>query len=269
MGNINKNIEEAAKATAYVMERHKEIKNNPLRQKFHFEVPAGWCNDPNGFSFINGKYHLFYQHMPYISEPGDYKMYWGHAVSENLVEWEDLPVALAPVDECDGDGCWSGCALELNQKMYLVYTGLDARNGRQQGQCIAVSEDGVHFTKSEDSPVLAETLCDADKVDFRDPYIWRQHGEWNMIIGSTKNHFAQALLYRSEDLKNWRYINTMAESLGELGSVCECPNFFEIEGKHILFISPHGLNLRKSVYLTGDFDYPTGKFFWDTYGEID
>ena len=269
MGNVNKNIEEAARATAYVMERHEEIKNNPLRQKYHFEVPAGWCNDPNGFSILGGKYHLFYQHMPYVSEPGDYKMYWGHAVSENLVDWEDLPVALAPVDECDEGGCWSGCALELDQKVYLMYTGLDARNGMQQGQCMAVSDDGIHFTKTEDSPILADTLCEADKKDFRDPYIWRQNGEWNMILGSTKDHFAQALLYRSNDLKNWRFINTMAESLGELGSVCECPNFFEIGGKYILFISPHGLNLRKSVYLTGNFDYPAGKFFWDTYGEID
>ena len=67
MGNVNKNIEEAARATAYVMERHEEIKNNPLRQKYHFEVPAGWCNDPNGFSILGGKYHLFYQHMPYVS----------------------------------------------------------------------------------------------------------------------------------------------------------------------------------------------------------
>jgi len=112
MGNVNKNIEEAARATAYVMERHEEIKNNPLRQKYHFEVPAGWCNDPNGFSILGGKYHLFYQHMPYVSEPGDYKMYWGHAVSENLVDWEDLPVALAPVDECDEEA--AGLAVRWN-----------------------------------------------------------------------------------------------------------------------------------------------------------
>ncbi len=53
-----------------------------------------------------------------------------------------------------------------------MYTGLDARNGMQQGQCMAVSDDGIHFTKTEDSPILADTLCEADKKDFRDPYIW-------------------------------------------------------------------------------------------------
>lgn len=269
MGIVNKNMEEAAKATAYVMERYEKIKNHPLRQRYHFEPPSGWCNDPNGFSFIKGKYHLFYQHMPYISEPGNYKMYWGHAVSTDLVEWEYLPVALAPVDPCDEGGCWSGCALELDQKMYLMYTGLDSNNGMQQGQCMAVSDDGVHFAKTEDSPILAETLCGADKKDFRDPYIWRQNDEWNMVVGSTKNHFAQALLYRSDDLKNWHFVNTLAESLGELGSVCECPNFFEVDGRHILFISPHGLSQRKSVYLTGDFHYASGRFFWNSYGEID
>ena len=82
---------------------------------------------------------------------------------------------------------------------------------------MAVSDDGIHFTKTEDSPILADTLCEADKKDFRDPYIWRQNGEWNMILGSTKDHFAQALLYRSNDLKNWRFINTMAESLENWG----------------------------------------------------
>ena len=269
MENNSKNFEETKRATAHVMEQHEKIKDHPLRQKYHFEVPAGWCNDPNGFSVFRGKYHLFYQHNPYMAEPGDYRAYWGHAISENLVDWEYLPIVLAPVDAYDKAGCWSGCALELEDKMYIMYTGLDERNERQQGQCMAVSEDGIYFEKTDDNPILAETLCSADKKDFRDPCIWRENGEWNMVIGSTKDNFAQTLLYRSEDLKNWKFVNTMTESLGELGTVCECPNFFQLGEKRVLFTSPHGLNHRKSVYLTGDFDYPAGKFFWNNYGEID
>ena len=133
MGNVNKNIEEAARATAYVMEWHEEIKNNPLRQKYHFEVPAGWCNDPNGFFRSGWKIPFILPAYAICIRTRDYKMYWGHAVSENPVDWEDLPIALAPVDKCDGGGCWSGCALELDQKVYLMYTGLDARNGMQRG----------------------------------------------------------------------------------------------------------------------------------------
>lgn len=260
---------EITKATNYVSEKNKEIQNHPLRQKYHFEVPSGWCNDPNGFSFYNGKYQLFYQHMPYNAEPADFKMYWGHAQSMDLVNWENLPIALAPTAEYDGGGCWSGCAFEKEGNLYAMYTGLDARNNNQQGQCMAISKDGIYFEKVNENPILAETLCDADKKDFRDPGIWWENNEWNMIVGSTKNKFGQALLYRSDDLKSWRFINVLAESLGDLGSVCECPNFFEMEGKHVLFISPHGLQERKSVYLVGDFDYPSGKFNWYNYGEID
>ena len=122
MENNSKNFEETKRATAHVMEQHEKIKDHPLRQKYHFEVPAGWCNDPNGFSVFRGKYHLFYQHNPYMAEPGDYRAYWGHAISENLVDWEYLPIVLAPVDAYDKAGCWSGCALELEDKMYIMYT---------------------------------------------------------------------------------------------------------------------------------------------------
>lgn len=265
----SKNRIAAEQASAHVQEQYKKIKDNVFRQKYHFEVPAGWCNDPNGFSYHKGMYHLFYQHMPYVATPGDYVMCWGHAVSKDLVTWEHLPVALTPVDECDNAGCWSGCAVEYKGKMMLFYTGLARGKGNKQMQSLALSEDGIYFEKYEYNPILPGPLCDNNGENFRDPCIWKHGEEWYMVVGSSKGEFGRVLLYKSSDLFHWEYVNDLVESLGELGTVCECPNFFELDGKYVLFISPHGLCQRKSIYLIGDFDYKTGKFFWYNYGEID
>lgn len=265
----SKNRIATEQASAYVEEQYKKIKENEFRQGYHFEPPAGWCNDPNGFCFYKGKYHLFYQHMPYTPTPGDYVMCWGHAVSEDLIKWTHLPVALAPVDEYDSAGCWSGCAFEYEGKMALMYTGRDARKSDKQIQCMAISDDEIHFEKYKENPILPGPLCDDEGENFRDPCIWRHEDEWYMVVGSSKEGFGRVLLYKSKDLKTWKYVNNLVESLGELGTVCECPNFFQLEGKYVLFISPHGLCKRKSIYLTGDFDYKTGRFFWNNYGEID
>ncbi len=81
------------------------------RPKFHLSPRTGWTNDPNGFSFYKGEYHLFYQYYPYKSIWGP--MHWGHAVSTDLLHWRYLPAALAPDRDYDSYGCFSGSAAEL------------------------------------------------------------------------------------------------------------------------------------------------------------
>ena len=92
--------------------KYEEISENRVadeeRPAFHLSARTGWMNDPNGFSFYHGKYHMFYQYHPYDSHWGP--MYWGHAVSEDLLHWEYLPAALAPDKPYDKDGCFSGSA---------------------------------------------------------------------------------------------------------------------------------------------------------------
>ena len=93
------------------------------RPDFHLSVRTGWMNDPNGFSYYKGRYHMFYQYYPYETKWGP--MHWGHAVSSDLLHWDYLPAALAPDEAYDRDGCFSGSAVELpDGRQLLMYTGV-------------------------------------------------------------------------------------------------------------------------------------------------
>lgn len=262
------------KSNQSVGEMESKVKNTRFRQRYHFMAPAYWINDPNGLIQFNGNYHLFYQHNPYSAQWGE--MYWGHAVSKDLVHWQHLPIALVPSEQYDSyekGGCFSGSAVNDNGVLTLLYTGTSENAGDySQQQCLAFSSNGIEFTKYGGNPVIGEFPVDGSR-DFRDPKVWKYRDIWYMVVGSCKDNRGKALLYQSHDLKKWEYIGVMAESRGELGTMWECPDFFEIDGKHVLTFSPMNTPNqkpdRKSTYLTGNMDYKTGKLFWNTLGEID
>ncbi len=149
------------------------------RPDFHLSVRTGWMNDPNGFSYYKGRYHMFYQYYPYDTKWGP--MHWGHAVSTDLLHWDYLPAALAPDEAYDRDGCFSGSAIELpDGRQLLMYTGVVRTpqwNGGHcdiQTQCIAVG-DGVDYEKCDCNPVLdSRDLPEGfSREDFRDPKMWK------------------------------------------------------------------------------------------------
>ncbi|GAA3333614.1 hypothetical protein GCM10020331_098340 [Ectobacillus funiculus] len=114
-------------------------------------APANWINDPNGLVQYKGEYHVFYQHHPYDEKLGTDAL-GGHVKSKDLVHWEHLPIALAPTEAYDKDGCFfSGSAVDDNGVLTLIYTGniwVDREKDiLDQSQCIATSTDGIHFTK--------------------------------------------------------------------------------------------------------------------------
>ena len=165
------------KARAYEAEKAAQTDKN-TRPLFHISAPAGWINDPNGFSVYDGKIHLFYQYNPYQREWGP--MHWGHSVTDDMVRWEQLPAAIAPDQEYDREGCFSGSALELSDGRHLLmYTGVGfvgdtpMANGElptHQTQCIAVG-DGINYEKYENNPVITgdDIPEGGSKVDFRGP----------------------------------------------------------------------------------------------------
>ena len=115
-------------------EIHETMIQKESRPAFHLSARVGWLNDPNGFSWYQGRYHLFYQYHPFDSHWGP--MHWGHAVSDDLLHWTYLPAAMAPDKPFDRDGCFSGSAMTLpDGRHLLMYTGV-AREVTESGEVI-------------------------------------------------------------------------------------------------------------------------------------
>ncbi|HUC92428.1 MAG TPA: glycoside hydrolase family 32 protein [Paenibacillus sp.] len=240
---------------------------------YHFMSPSAWINDPNGLIRFKDEYHMFYQLHPFSADNGP--KHWGHAKSADLIHWEHLPVALAPSEAFEGNGCFSGTAVVDNGVLTLVYTGnLVAEGVKRQVQCLAFSEDGVTFRKYETNPVIREFPPDGSE-DFRDPKVWKHENSWYMAVGSGKDGIAKALLYKSPDLLEWRYVGVMAESPGpHHGVIWNCPDFFSIGDRDVLLVSPavwpgNMREVRKSLYYIGKMDYDTGKFVVEADGDVD
>lgn len=263
-------LENIAKAQQEIENKAPAVRSAKMRQRYHFMAQEGWINDPNGLIFYKGRYHFFYQYNPYDSYWG--MMHWGHAVSDDLLHWEYLPLALAPSEKYDNNergGCFSGSAIEWEDRLYLLYSGTTKTDeGYVQSQCLAWSEDGVHFEKYEGNPIInAPSWIEQD--NFRDPKVWRRDNMFYLLCGGKKDNLAQALLYRSNNLTDWEFVNVMFESRGEYGYMFECPDFFHIGDMDVLTFSPMGLGDRTDVYLVGNLNYETGKFYPVHSGEID
>ncbi len=267
-------------ANSYVKNNREKV-DNTYRQKYHIMPPIGWMNDPNGFSYYNGEYHLFYQYNPYSSMWGS--IHWAHVKSKDLVNWEYLDIAIAPDEEYDVSGCFSGSAIEKDGKMYLMYTGHQDPGGFEnlrQVQCIAVSEDGKNFTKYENNPVIDSTKLPKEAIiqDFRDPKVYKKGDKYYSVIGSRNlDDSGQILLYSSDDLLNWNYEGNILQSNNEFAKMWECPDLFELDNKDILIMSPQFLeprgnkywNLHSSSYMIGNLDYKNNKYNLEKVEEID
>ena len=237
------------------------------RLHYHFMPKAYWLNDPNGLVYYDGYYHVFYQHHPYSPDWGP--MHWGHARTKDFIDWEHLPIALAPSEDYDADGCFSGSAVVENGVLHLFYTGHRIIDGKiTQVQCRATSSDGLHFAKDPHNPLICAHPPEGSG-DFRDPKVWRHHGTWFMALGSGKDGIGKVLLYKSSDLSQWRYVGVVAESDGTQGTVWECPDIFPLGGRHVLVTSPIGAERRKVIYFVGDMDYDSGKFTAEYTGDLD
>ena len=273
---IDKRIIRAEEA----LKKAKENINKENRLGYHIMAPANWINDPNGLIQYKGEYHVFYQHHPYDENWGP--MHWGHVKSKDLVNWEHCPIAIAPGDEFDKGGCFSGSAVDDDGKLFLIYTGHNYIDKEKdifyENQNIAVSKDGgITFEKYTNNPVIATPPEDSIH-HFRDPKVWKHDDKWYMVVGnSTKDNIGRVILYTSSDLYKWDYVGTLATSKGELGYMWECPDFFKLGDKYELSFSPQGIekkdgkypNLFQTGYIVGDYNYSNNKFEHGTFNEFD
>jgi beta-fructofuranosidase len=238
----------------------------PYRPKYHFLPIANWMNDPNGPIFYNGEYHLFYQYYPFKDDlkfDQFWEMSWGHAKSSDLVHWERLPIALMPSHEKGEDGCWSGTCILNNGIPTIIYSSVSKLKSPHDyaEQWLATSKDGmITWDKYVNNPILTMKENSQFEIhDWRDPFIWRESNKWFMIIGghehsSSTNSHGVVLLYESVDLFDWKFKGLLSKGNRKLGRGWECPNFFSLENKHILIVSP----FKEVIYSIGT--YKSGSF---------
>ncbi|WRZ54954.1 GH32 C-terminal domain-containing protein [Streptomyces sp. NBC_01314] len=234
------------------------------RPQFHFTPEKNWMNDPNGLVYYKGEYHLFYQYNPNGNSWGD--MSWGHAVSRDLVHWEELPLALSHDDE---EMVFSGSAVvdwnnttgfgtKKNPPMVAIYTSA-YKNGGKQAQSLAYSTDrGRTWTRYQGNPVL-----DIGSNNFRDPKVqWYEPTKsWLMTVSLSTEH--KVRFYSSKNLKDWTLQSEFGPA-GATGGVWECPDLFplavdgdkkKIKWVLVVNINPGGIaGGSGSQYFVGDFD---------------
>ena len=239
------------------------------RPLIHFTPKAHWMNDPNGMFYFNGKYHLYFQYYPGASVWGP--MHWGHASSEDLIHWEEHPIALYP-DEMgyifSGSAVvdhknTSGFGKDGKTPIVAIFTHHDmdkeiAEKIDVETQSIAFSlDEGMTWTKYKGNPVIENPAI----RDFRDPKVfWDDEREqWVLILAAQQ----KVMLYTSPNLKDWTYTADFGETVGHHGGVWECPDLFplpvnqEKEQKWVMLVSinPGGPNGGSATqYFIGDFD---------------
>lgn len=212
----------------------------PHRPSWHISPPQGLLNDPNGFIYHNGEYHLFYQWYPHACVHKD--KYWAHLTSRDLVNWQWLPVALTPSDWFDSHGVFSGHALSHDNQLMLFYTGntrIGEQRDRHTTQCLATSDDGIHFVKH--GPVI-DSLPQGVTPHIRDPKIVRVGDEWLMLLGAqTEELKGRLAIYTSLDLKQWQFKGLFGEEFGDFGYMWECPDLFTLGAETFAVIGPQGI----------------------------
>ncbi len=238
---ISKKLQEARDyENKYLAKADKDIR--PL---FHLTGTVGWMNDPNGFCRYKDTYHLFYQYHPYSNHWGP--MHWGHSVSKDLLKWEYLPCAIAPDEEYDADGCFSGSAIELEDgRLLLMYTSVqrkqddDGQVRDYQQQSVAIG-DCVDFEKVSLNPVISTDMIPAgnDLHDFRDPKIIKNNDTYYCFaINRHPDGSGQILVYESKDAISWKFNKVLDRSDNQVGRIWECPDYFELDDKKVLIVSP-------------------------------
>ena len=196
------------------------------RPGFHFAPARNWMNDPNGLVYYDGEYHLFYQYNPHGDRWGH--MSWGHAVSRDLVSWQQLPVAIPETEVMAFSGSavidWnnsSGFGRDGKPAMVAVYTGFDPRT-KNQSQYVAYSNDrGRTF-------IRYGKVLDIGSTEFRDPKVFWHAGTRRWVMVAVRATERKAAIYSSPDLKRWTHQSDFGPTPSSQSINWECPDLFEL-----------------------------------------
>ncbi len=261
-------------ANKYI-EKSRRTVNDEYRLRYHMMPPIGWLNDPNGLIYFNGKYHLYYQFNPYASKPG--KMFWGHFVSDDLIEYFDDGVALKP--DMEDASAYSGGAIEIGGKIHAFYTlHRENANGKTEEVYKATSSLGYCFdqgVKVFENETLPKNVS---RTDFRDPCPVRIDGTYYVFLGGKDVALDKGLIIvlSGDSPEKLSYAFTIGPFY-ELGDMGECPCYFRVDGKDVIIVSGCNVpargndfkNINSSVFIVGDLDFKAGNFKVDFIREID
>lgn len=230
----------------YVTRLSQEINQSSWRFHYHIQTPTGLLNDPNGFSYFNGEWHLFYQFYPMGPVHG--KKSWYHLTSKNLIDWESHGIAIFPDSPYDSHGAYSGSALPLEDKLFIMYTG-NVRNKNWERHPyqigMTMDKDGIFSNKV---PLIDKQPTNITE-HFRDPQIFRYHHHYLMLIGAQKeDETGTMLLYRSDDLQHFENLGELNIQHHDLGYMVECPNLVFIDDRPVLLFCPQGMSKKTSFY---------------------
>lgn len=214
-----------------------EFYDTAYREQYHFNPYKNWINDPNGLCWFQDRYHLFYQANPHEQKWDD--MYWGHAVSRDLIHWIHLPYVLEPQQCLQGDplhkgGAFSGCAVPLEDEVvfYLTRHYGPEEDGPETLQWQAMARSRDMLTLTEEKEIIREKP-EGIGHDFRDPKVIKLQETWYMVLGANLNGRSAILLYRSEDMENWSYAGPLVTEPDEGSTTFECPDFYMLDGTYV------------------------------------
>ena len=248
----------------------KEHYDTSYREQYHFVPFVNWINDPNGLCWYQGRYHMFYQQNPHSQQWNN--MYWGHAVSRDLVHWTHLPIVFEPqemiLEHADRyiGGAFSGSAVVLEDEVLLYLTRhlaeLPDETKVTETQCMTKSRDLLRFEaeKTVIDKSAAGQRPEGVSDDFRDPKLLKIGDTWYMVLGSALHGKAAILLYRSEDMEHWTYYAPLLIEETEGVRCFECPDFYELDGKYVAvgawmcYVDEYGRK-QPCRYYVGDWEY--------------
>lgn len=236
--------------------------SNIWRNKNHIEMPFGLVNDPNGLSYFNGKYHIFYQWNPFGCEHKT--KHWALVKTTDFVNFTKPEIILKPEDWFDKNGCYSGGAYVKDDILKLFYTGnvKNEKDERESYQCIVDYNKDGSFEKR--GPIIPKQP-DGYTAHFRDPMIFVNEGIYYMVLGvQRENLTGAALIYKSDDIEKWELVGELETDMKEFGYMWECPNIIKVnDDKYAFLFSPQGLeaeefknqNIYQSGYVIGNLDF--------------
>lgn len=227
---------------SYVNSLKELASQSPWRNQFHIEPETGLLNDPNGFSYFNGQWHLFYQYYPYGPVHG--LKSWYHLQSKDLVHWEEKGITLFPNSPLDSHGAYSGSAIADGDQLRLFYTG----NVRDENWVRSPLQNTVTMDKnnqlSEDKQQIIPPLAQATE-HFRDPMYFKHDGQAWMVIGGQKlDETGTLFLYQNVDdaLDKWDFHSELAIPQASSAYMFECPNINFLDGKVLVVFCPQGIS---------------------------